>query len=139
MEPLNRKARPGLGFPPWTRLHKGADFRAVFENRCCSSEGWLAVHGRPNGLAYSRFGSSVGKRLVGNNIRRNRVRRMLREAIRLTRGQMPSGLDLVLTSRRGGIPQWDELLATLPKLVDQVRLRLEARALRKPRPGSEGR
>ncbi|MFM8931390.1 MAG: ribonuclease P protein component, partial [Gemmataceae bacterium] len=95
-------------------MHKGADFRAVFDNRCCCSEGWLAVHGRVNGLAYSRFGSSIGKRLVGNNIRRNRVRRMLREAVRLNKDRLPVGLDFVLTSRRGGIPLWQDLLVLLP-------------------------
>ncbi len=136
---MNRTSRSGLGLPPWTRLHKGADFRAVFDNRCCCSEGWLAVHGRFNGLPYSRFGSSIGKRLVGNNIRRNRVRRMLREAIRLTREGLPPGIDLVLTSRRGGIPLWQDLLLLIPKLTEQVRGRLEARNRPKAPPGSDRR
>lgn len=99
----------------------------------------MAVHGRVNGLAYSRFGSSIGKRLVGNNIRRNRVRRMLREAVRLNKDRLPVGLDFVLTSRRGGIPLWQDLLVLLPKLADQVRGRLEARSRSKIQPGSETR
>jgi ribonuclease P protein component len=137
VEPIVGRQRPGQGFAPWMRLHKGADFRAVFDNRCCSSEGWLAVHGLLNCSGFSRFGCSIGKRLVGNNCRRNRVRRLLREAVRLTRQQLPIGIDFVLTSRRGGIPSLTELMETLPKLAKQVAGRLEARAKRVALPKHE--
>lgn len=64
---------------------------------------------------------------------------MLREAIRLTREGLPPGIDLVLTSRRGGIPLWQDLLLLIPKLTEQVRGRLEARNRPKAPPGSDRR
>jgi len=130
MEPLARCRLSANGFPPWIRLTRGTDFQAAFHNRCCVSEGWLALYGIPNGLTYSRFGLSIGKRLVGNNVRRNKVRRLLREVIRLRMNQIPPGYDWVLTSRRGGIPQLGELLSTLPRLAQQVFLRLRGRPIR---------
>lgn len=134
MEPLSPGARKGQGFPPWVRLTNGKDIRAVFDNRCCYSEGWLAVHARVNGLAHSRFGSSIGKRLVGNNCRRNRVRRLLREAMRFNLAQIPGGFDFVLTSRRGGIPDLGELMASLPKLAKKAGDRALAREARRTNP-----
>lgn len=138
MEPVGRKRRGGHGFPPWMRLHKGADFRAVFDNRCCCSEGWLAIHGLMNGLPHARFGSSIGKRLVGNNCKRNRVRRLLREAVRLSMEDLPTGIDFVLTSRRGGVPRLEDLLPLLPKLANQVQARLATRSRRLANPEKSG-
>ena len=132
MEPLRPCPRKGQGFPPWLRLNRGEDIRSVFDNRCCFSEGWLAVHARVNSLPYSRFGSSIGKRLVGNNCRRNRVRRLLREAMRMNLTQIPGGFDFVLTSRRGGMPDLRELMVSLPRLARRAADRALARVSKSP-------
>ena len=51
----------------------------------------------PNGLDTSRFGFLVGKR-IGGAVVRNRVKRRLREAVRLV--PVESGWDIVLIARR---------------------------------------
>jgi len=56
----------------------------------------LVLRARPNGLGYSRLGYAIGAR-VGNAVRRNRVRRQLREVVRRLRLQ--PGWDAVLTAR----------------------------------------
>jgi RNase P protein component len=48
------------------------------------------------------------------------MRRLFREAYRLTRYQMPTGLDLVLIPRSKVSPPLAELLVSLPNLVGQV-------------------
>jgi len=52
----------------------------------------------PNDLPRSRFGFSTSKR-VGKAVVRNRVRRRLKEVIRLRREDIPTGWDLVFIAR----------------------------------------
>ena len=58
----------------------------------------LVVRCLANGLEHSRFAFMVSKR-VGNSVVRNRVKRRLREAIRLSR--VRPGWDVVFIARRG--------------------------------------
>jgi ribonuclease P protein component len=53
---------------------------------------------RPNGLALSRAGVST-PRGVGGAVRRNRLRRRIREALRLEQVHVGDGFDLVLVPR----------------------------------------
>ena len=50
----------------------------------------------PNGLTFTRYGLSVGKR-TGNAVTRNRVKRLLRENIRLI--EIRPGWDVVFIAR----------------------------------------
>jgi len=55
----------------------------------------------------------------------NRLRRLYREAFRLTKAELPAGLDLVLIPRGQELPALDELKESLLKLVPQAARRLE--------------
>jgi ribonuclease P protein component len=52
-----------------------------------------------NGRGVTRLGIAVGKR-IGNAVKRNRVKRLIREAFRLNKGMFPKGCDLVIAARR---------------------------------------
>ncbi len=80
------------------RIGHKRDFDAAYRQGVRRVHGALAVYARPNGLPESRLGLSVGKR-VGNAVRRGRVKRMLREAFRLIRAEMPAGYDIVVSAR----------------------------------------
>ena len=57
----------------------------------------LVMKAIPNGLEQSRFGLSVSKK-VGKAVVRNRIKRLLREIVRLT--PVESGWDIVFIARR---------------------------------------
>ena len=104
-------------------LRRPADFRRVYDRRRSSSDGWLIVYACENGLPHSRLGLSVSRK-VGNAVHRNRLRRLYREAFRLTRQEMPTGLDLVLIPRRPDEPTLEALKRALPRLVRQAARKL---------------
>src|SRR5258708_31170817 len=89
-------------------LRRPKDFRRVYDRRRSVSDGWLIVYACENGLPYCRLGLSVSRK-VGKAHHRNRLRRLYREAFRLSRPEMPAGLDLILIPRRPDQPTLEAL------------------------------
>jgi ribonuclease P protein component len=112
-----------LTFRPHEHLRRPADFRRVYDRRRSVSDERLIVYACPNDLPHNRLGLSVSRK-VGGAVQRNRLRRLFREAYRLTRHQMPTGLDLVLIPRSPAEPPLAELVESLPRLVEKVAKKL---------------
>ena len=66
-------------------------------------------------------------RKVGPAVHRNRLRRLYREAFRLTRHGLAAGLDLVLIPRGPDEPTLEQLMASLPRLVRRVARKIAER------------
>ncbi|TAK34202.1 MAG: ribonuclease P protein component [Chloroflexota bacterium] len=79
------------------RLVREADFARLFAQGKAWVHPLLVLRALPNELNLVRFGFSVSKR-VGNAVTRNRVRRLMREAARLT--AVRDGWDIVLIARK---------------------------------------
>src|SRR5437660_4117249 len=114
---------PSFTFRPHEHLRRPADFRRVYERRRSVSDARLIVYACPNGLPHLRLGLSVSRK-VGGAVQRNRLRRLYREAFRLTKHDMPVGLDLVVIPRKAEEPALEELKRSLPRLVQQVARKL---------------
>lgn len=80
------------------RLRERNRFAQVRQEGRCWTEALVVLCVLPNQLPYSRFGFSVSKR-VGKAVVRNRVRRRMREAIRLRQAQIAPGFDVVFIAR----------------------------------------
>ncbi|MCC6126135.1 MAG: ribonuclease P protein component [Pirellulales bacterium] len=108
---------------PEYRLRRDADFKRAYDRRCSASDGILLVFGEANGLPHPRLGLSVSRK-VGNAIARNRWKRLIREAFRLTRAKMPIGLDLVVIPRSKEPPELSAILESLPRLARRIEQKL---------------
>lgn len=83
------------------RLRSSADFQHVRREGKTFVHPLLVIAVSPNGLEQSRFGFAVG-RGVGKAVRRNRIKRRMRESVRLRirNGEIAPGWDVVLIARR---------------------------------------
>ena len=106
-------------FRPHEHLRRPADFEAVYDRRRSAADATLVVYVRENGLPYSRVGLSVSKKF-GAAVRRNRIRRLLREAYRLEKADLPTGYDFVLIPRPLDIYSLEPFRHSLAKLAKQA-------------------
>jgi ribonuclease P protein component len=83
-------------------LTRKRDFEAVFKEGTHSASRYLVVYARPNELSINRLGLSVSKR-VGKAVTRNRVKRLLREAVRSSLCVGSLNYDFVLVARKGSV------------------------------------
>lgn len=112
-----------LDYPRACRIVRRADFDAVYREGRRRASPSFVVFSRPNGRAISRFGLSV-KRALGGAVKRNRIRRRIREILRLHRQEIAPGWDIVIhpraqvaTSDFAAIAT--ELLGNMPKSKKQ--------------------
>ncbi len=84
------------------KLRKNKNFQAVYKDGRSVSNRLLVLYMLPNQSAVSKIGFAAGKRL-GNAVVRNRVKRMMREAFRLNRDQLPVGYDYILVGRKPAV------------------------------------
>lgn len=99
-------------FGPQYRLRTNRDFQRVYRRRCVASDDRLVVHSCENDLGHPRLGLSVSRK-VGGAVVRNRWKRLLREAFRLRRPDLPQGVDLVVVPRAGATPDLSTVMESL--------------------------
>ena len=77
-------------------LTKRIQYTLVYDEGRSWVSSLVVMKALPNGLALSRYGLSVSRR-IGNSVTRNRVKRWLREVLRLT--PLEPGWDIVFIAR----------------------------------------
>ena len=119
--------RRSLKFPKLVRVRSRLDFAAVYERGVRVSDGCLSLTALSNERPTSRLGLAVSKR-CGNAVRRNQLKRRLREAFRLSRAELPIGLDLVVQPRAETPLKLADLRRSLLSLAKRSVKKLAARS-----------
>jgi ribonuclease P protein component len=112
-------------FPSECHIRRGADFDRAYRRRAAASDEILLVFGCENHLAHARLGLSVSRK-VGGAPQRNRWKRRLREAFRLSREKLPPGVDLVVVPKAQQEPSFALLASSLVRLAQRAARRLVA-------------
>jgi len=118
---------PDQRFPKQHRLLTREAFDRVFAAKCSAADGRIILYGAASELEHPRIGLVVSKK-IGNAVERNRWKRLLREAFRLTREELPTQLDIVVLPKQGVAPE----LAGLQQSLVELSRRVAKRARRAP-------
>jgi ribonuclease P protein component len=87
-----------------THLSSPAEFRRVYAGGLRFNGRLMTAFALANGLEHHRFGITASRKAVGNAVERNRAKRLLREAFRLSRPELETletKYDWVLNAKRG--------------------------------------
>ncbi len=120
----------GMRLRPCDRIRGDARFQEIRRSGVRAGDSNLFVRALENDAGLSRLGLAVG-RGAGGSVQRSRLRRLIREAFRLNRKDLPTGLDLLVAPRKGAASApLEDLAASLVSLAGRVAAELK---------GSKGR
>lgn len=114
-----------LSLRPAQRLRMRKDLQRVRHTGGRASNGYFLVYAASNGLDYSRLGIAAGRKL-GSAPVRNRQKRLVREAFRVSQHDLPAGYDLLCVVLRIDRPGLADYRGWLARLIPEAVRRAEA-------------
>jgi ribonuclease P protein component len=116
------------------RLLSAKDFERVFAARVSVSDRWMVLYAARTEAGHPRLGLTVPRR-IGGAVVRNRWKRLLREAFRLSQHEL-SAADFVCIPRSTSPPELSQLMESLRALALRASQKLQSRASAPPLPPS---
>ncbi len=105
-------------------LVKNYEFERVFRRGRFYSSRVLTLYVRPRQDRDLRLGITVAKQVKGS-VKRNRVKRWLREVYRLTEGNLQPGYDLIMFARlKPEETSYQEILKAWTRLIKKAKIDL---------------
>ena len=104
------------------RLRRSADFERLRTEGRTWRHPFLIMSAAPNALVHNRYGF-ITSRHLGGAVVRNRVRRLLREAVRQSMPWLRSGYDVTLVARNGIVNKpYSTIMSALEELFKRADL-----------------
>ncbi|MEG1469223.1 MAG: ribonuclease P protein component [Anaerovoracaceae bacterium] len=79
-------------------LRRKKDFSTIYNRGKSVGDRFVVVFYKKNNLSYNRIAFLASKK-VGNSVKRNRARRLMKESMRLMDKQLPLGYDFIFIAR----------------------------------------
>ena len=122
---INGSALLNARLPKTERLRKPAEFRRVYAAGKRFEGRFMTAFIAPSETPFQRLGITASRKAVGNSVKRNRAKRLLREAFRLSRaelGELEAKFDWVLNARRALLfTKLDKPLAEFREIIAKIK------------------
>jgi ribonuclease P protein component len=103
-----------------SRLRKAHEFKAVKDAGIRIRDRYLIINAKKNHLNYPRIGIIASKKSIPKAVRRNQVRRLIKEWFRMRQKTLPS-MDIVVIIAQASRDQQSQVLREcLEKLVQKL-------------------
>jgi len=103
-----------------TSLKKNHEFKRLYNKGKSAASQCAVVYSRRNGTSENRLGVTVSTKL-GGAVKRNRVRRRLKEIYRLNEAMLTPGHDIVVVARmKSRFVSYKELEASVVSLLKKL-------------------
>jgi len=79
-------------------LRRREDFSAIYKKGKSVGERYVVVFYKRNNLSYNRIAFLASKK-VGNSVKRNRARRLMKESFRFLKDNIKTGYDIIFIAR----------------------------------------
>jgi ribonuclease P protein component len=101
-------------------LRDQRDFNKLYSKGKPVHSKYLVLIYLRNGLSFNRYAFIASKKKVGNSVKRNRARRLMKESFREYRGEVKQGFDILFIARNtidgvGCADVWQSMKNTLNK------------------------
>lgn len=108
--------------PARNRLKKKKDFEKVFKEGQGFKQGFLYLKIKKNSFRSSRFGFIVSKKFSPKATIRNKIKRRLRELVKIKLPEIKKGIDGIIVVMPGAENEFQKLKDTLDKLLKKAKI-----------------
>lgn len=105
---------------PLRSLRKRRDFELVFRHGVIAGSKYLVLYAKPNELSFNRLGLSVSKK-IGKAVTRNRIKRLLKEAMRRALEDVSQDYDFVIVAKKPSLEvELDDFIRHIKRFLTRL-------------------
>ena len=114
------------------RLKKRKDFENTYKKGKTISNNFFLIKITYNNLEFNRIGFVVSKKTANKIVTRNKIKRKIREIIRLMQDELKNGYDVIVIAKSGCLNQkYKDLKINLEKILKKGNLLINEKNISK--------